>query len=306
MDCSDKTGLVYDLQRFAIHDGPGIRTLVYMKGCPIRCIWCSSPQTQKTSPEILHVESNCQKCGRCVEECPIDAIALSVETGISIDRDRCTGGGPCVDACLNQALTRVGKSMTVEELFKEVSKDSPFYRRSNGGVTMGGGESTMQHEFVAAFLKRCRQGCIHTVLETCGFVKWEHLEGLLENLDLVYLDVKHMDASVHKEITGASNELILENAGKVSALRPLIIRIPVLPGHNDSDDNIVNTAKFAAELDSNFQRIELLPYHKFGTQNYSGLGREYTLADIEPPDDDHMTRLKELVESCGIDAQIGG
>ena len=294
------------MQRFAIHDGPGIRTLIYMKGCPLKCLWCSSPQTQRPSTEILHIELNCKKCGRCIEVCSNNAITLSNNEAIEIDRKLCTSCGDCVEICLNQALKLAGKDITVEELFKEVNKDSPFYRRSNGGITVGGGEPTMQHEFVTAFLKRCKQIYIHTAIETCGYVKWEYLEKLLEYLDLVYFDIKHMDPLVHKELTGVSNELILDNIKKASALRPVIIRIPVAPGYNDSDDNILTTAKFAAGLGTNLQRIEILPYHKFGTHLYDQLDMEYKLKDVEPPSEEHMERLKELIESCGIKAQIGG
>lgn len=299
-------GLIYDIQRFAIHDGPGIRTLVYMKGCPIRCQWCSTPQSQKASFEILHNELHCKQCGRCVEVCPLQAITLSEEEGWKIDRELCTDCGDCVDACLNQALELVGKWMTVEELFGEVNKDSPFYRRSNGGVTVGGGEPTMQLEFVTTFLKRCRQSYIHTAIETCGLVKWERFQKMLDYVDLVYLDVKHMDDAAHRELTGASNQLILENARRVAAIRPLIIRVPIIPGYNDSDDNMLDTAMFAAELDENLQRVELLPYHKFGTQTYSRLGMEYKLEDIDVPTDSHMQRLKKIVESREMKVQIGG
>jgi len=277
-----------------------------MKGCPLGCLWCSSPQSQKPSPEILHIELNCKKCGRCVEACPVEAITLSEDEGVTIDGELCTSCGQCVEACPNQALELVGNYMTVEELFQEVDKDSPFYRRSNGGVTMGGGEPTVQHEFVTGSLKKCKQHYIHTAIETCGYVKWEHLEKLLEYLDLVYIDIKHMDDVVHGELTGVSNQLILENARRVAAIRPLIIRIPVIPGYNDSEDNILDTAMFVAKLDKNLQRIELLPYHKFGTQTYSRLGREYKLTDVESPGDDRMKRFKEIVESCGVRAQIGG
>jgi pyruvate formate lyase activating enzyme len=196
---------------------------------------------------------------------------MSEERGWETDRERCTACGACVDACLNQALERAGKDTSVEELYREIAKDSPFYRRSNGGVTVGGGEPTMQHEFVTEFLKKCKQNYIHTVIETCGYVKWEHLERILQYVDLLYFDIKHMDPVVHKELTGVSNELILENARQASAMRPMIIRIPIVPGLNDSDDNISATARFAAELGENLQRIELLPYHKFGTQTYGGL-----------------------------------
>ena len=299
-------GLVYNIGRFAIHDGPGIRTLVYMKGCPLRCLWCSSPQSHKMAPEILHNEVHCKRCGHCRETCSVGAITLSEEGNIKIDRVLCTLCGQCVEECPNQALEVVGNYMTVEEVFQEVKKDCPFYRRSNGGVTIGGGEPTMQHEFVLEFLKRCKQQYIDTAIETCGYVKWEHLGKLLEYVDLVYFDIKHMDAVVHKELTGVSNELILENARRSSALHPMIIRIPVVPGCNNSDDNILATAAFAAELGENLKRVELLPYHKFGVPTYRRIGKEYKLGYIEPPNDGHMKRLKGIVESSGVRAQIGG
>ena len=277
-----------------------------MKGCPAECLWCSSPESQKFSPEILYIELHCKKCGRCVEACPIGAIALFKEEGIRIDRELCTGCGQCVEACPNQALELIGNDITVEELFQEVKKDNPFYRRSNGGVTIGGGEPTMQHEFVTEFLKKCEQQYIHTAMETCGYVKWEYLKELLNYLDIVYFDIKHMDPLLHKELTGLSNELILENVRRTSALRTMIIRIPVVPGYNDSDANILATARFAAEIGENLKRIELLPYHQFGTQTYSQLGREYRLKDVEPPSDSHMKRLRGIVGSCGVSVQIGG
>ena len=241
-------GFIYDLQRFAIHDGPGIRTLVYMKGCPLKCLWCSSPQTQKSKPEIMHNKNNCQKCGRCIDVCPVHVFTISDEDGIIIDRELCTFCGQCVESCPNDALKLIGHHISFEELYQDVNKDSPFYRRSNGGVTVGGGEPTMQIEFVTAFLKRCKQTYIHTAIETCGYVKWDNMENLLKYVDLVYIDIKHMDPKVHKEITGVSNELILENAKKISAIKSMIIRIPVIPGCNDSDDNIAVTARFAFDL----------------------------------------------------------
>ncbi len=299
-------GLIYDIQRFAIHDGPGIRTLVYMKGCPLKCLWCSTPQTQKSSPEIIYIESNCKKCQRCVDDCPNKAIKLSDKGKIKIDRKLCNTCCQCVETCQNQALKLVGNQRTVEELFQDVMKDSPFYRRSNGGVTIGGGEPTMQHEFVSVFLKKCKEIYIHTAIETCLYVKWEDLEKILDHVDLLYFDIKHMDARIHKELTGVSNELILENARRASKMRPIIIRIPLIPGCNDSEENLLNTAKFAAELGENLQRIELLPYHTFGIHTYKQLGRKYELTDIEPPSEEYMIKLKELVESCGVKAQIGG
>lgn len=299
-------GLVYDIQRFAIHDGPGIRTLVYMKGCPLKCLWCSSPQTQKFSTEILYTESKCEKCLRCVDECPKKAIIFSDKEKIKIDRKLCNTCGQCVEICPNQALKLIGDQRTVEELFQDVMKDSNFYRRSNGGVTIGGGEPTMQHEFVAELLKKCKETYVHTALETCGYVKWENLEKILEYVDLLHFDIKHMDTLEHKKITGVPNELILENAKKAAKMRPIIIRIPLIPGYNDSEENLLNTGKFAAGLGENLLRVELLPFHKFGTGNYEQLGREYELKDLEPPSEEYMNKLKNLVESCGVKVQVGG
>lgn len=299
-------GLVYDIQRFAIHDGPGIRTLVYMKGCPLKCLWCSSPQTQKFSTEILYTESKCEKCLRCVDECPKKAIIFSDKEKIKIDRKLCNTCGQCVEICPNQALKLIGDQRTVEELFQDVMKDSNFYRRSNGGVTIGGGEPTMQHEFVADLLKKCKETYVHTALETCGYVKWENLEKILEYVDLLHFDIKHMDTLEHKKITGVPNELILENAKKAAKMRPIIIRIPLIPGYNDSEENLLNTGKFAAGLGENLLRVELLPFHKFGTGNYEQLGREYELKDLEPPSEEYMNKLKNLVESCGVKVQVGG
>jgi pyruvate formate lyase activating enzyme len=277
-----------------------------MKGCPLKCLWCSSPQTQKHSIEILHIKLNCKKCGHCIEVCPNNAITFSEDEIVKIDRKLCKSCGECVETCLNQALKLAGNNITVEELFQEINKDSPFYRRSNGGITVGGGEPTMQHEFVTAFLKRCKQIYIHTAIESCGYVKWENLKKILKYLDLAYFDIKHMDPRVHKELTGVSNEIILENIKKASELLSVIIRIPTVPGYNDSDENILATARFAAQLGKNLQRIEILPYHKFGTHLYDQLDMQYKLKDVEPPSDEHMEKLKELIESCGIKVQIGG
>ena len=299
-------GLITSVERFALHDGPGIRTLVFAKGCPMRCLWCSSPQTQRRTPEILYRDARCDRCRDCLGACPAEAMSCSEAEGVRIDREACTGCGECVEACPKEALELVGRQVSSEELVGEVLRDGPFYRRSGGGITLGGGEPTLQHEFVLEFLERCKRQNLHTVMETCAFVSWRRLEELLAYLDLVYLDIKHMDSAVHETLTGVPNRSILENAEQVSMLRPLIVRIPVVPGHNDSDDNILLTAEFARSLGGNLNRIELLPYHGLGVQTYAELGREYELPDVRPPDDRRMERLKGIVESLGVSAQIGG
>ena len=297
-------GIVCSLERFATHDGPGIRTLVYMKGCPLTCVWCSSPHTQSKLPDLLYTSSCCIGSDDCIAICPEKALQRSAGEPLQIDRDLCNACGICVEACTSRALEISGQSMTVDELFREVDKDSSFYRRSNGGVTVGGGELAMQPEFVSAFLKKCKEQYIHTAIETCGLAPWIGLESILQYVDLLHFDIKHMADKVHRELTGASNRQILENARKASKMCTMIIRIPVVPGCNDTEENIIATAKFAASLEGQVQRIELLPYHQLGMHRYTQLGKTYQLDDVETPDESHMERLKYIVMSAGVDAEI--
>jgi pyruvate formate lyase activating enzyme len=200
----------------------------------------------------------------------------------------------------------VGRWLTTEELFREVARDSAFFRRSKGGITVGGGEPTFQPEFVAEFLQRCKHSNIHTSIETCGYCPWEHLDNILEHTDTVFMDIKHMDDRVHRELTGIPNGLIRENARTVAQKRPLIIRTPVVPGLNDSEENVRATAEFAAQLGKNLLRIELLPYHELGLGNYERLGKNYRLNEVEPPSDEHMELLRRAVEDCGIEVRVAG
>ncbi len=300
------TGLVYDTERFALHDGPGIRTLVFLQGCPLHCLWCSSPHTMRGSPELLYDATRCSSSGRCVEACPQRAIALGDGGGIVIDRALCDGCGDCVAVCPSGALELAGESVTPKELFDAVVRDDAFFRRSGGGVTVGGGEPTAQAEFVAEFLALCKARYLDTAMETSAFVAWDRLETLLEHLDLVYMDVKHMDDEQHRRLTGVSNEVILENIQRTAQRCRVIVRIPVVPGFNDSEENIVETARFAASLADNLERLELLPYHRLGVDVYRRLGEDYGLGDVQQPTDDHLEALKTLAEQCGVTVKIGG
>ena len=304
------TGRVFNIQRYSIHDGAGIRTLVFFKGCPLRCLWCSNPESQKGQPELGYIRSRCvgaEDCGApCIAACPVGAIRLNKAGKAVIDRDKCDSCGKCAEACSKGALMVVGREMSVAEVMGEVEKDRPFYRRSGGGVTLGGGEPLAQHRFAAELLKSAHESYLHTAIETCGHAPWTHLAAVLEHVDLLQFDIKHMDPVRHKELTGQSNELILDNLRKVSSIKSpqdVIIRIPVVPGYTDSTENIRATAEFAAGL--GLRQIELVPYHRLGTSKYAQYGMAYQLEGCQPPSDADMARLRKIVEGVGL-TEVGG
>lgn len=297
-------GIIFDIQRYSTHDGPGIRTLVFMKGCPLSCQWCANPEGQKSSPEIRFLASKCvgaEKCkAPCIKACLHGAISLSKEGKPKTDRNLCQGCGKCAEVCLYGARRLSGRSVTIEELLVEVLKDEPFYRTSGGGVTMSGGEPIVQFEFTREFLKRCKERSLHTVIETCGYVPWKHIQETLEFVDLVYYDIKHMHPVKHKEQTGASNDLILRNGKNLlsTSKAQVVVRVPIVPGFNDSERNIEATAKFVAE--SGGKTIELLPYHRLGVSKYSQLDMEYEPKEVQRPSEELMQRLSGIVKSIGL------
>jgi len=292
------SGLVFDLQRYSIHDGPGIRTTVFMKGCPLRCLWCHNPEGQKPTPEIAYIESKCIGALKCLEVCPVGA--LTAEKGkIRIDRRICTNCGDCSEVCPSQALRLVGKRRTVTEVFLEVSRDSPFYRRSNGGVTLSGGEPLMQKTFARALFKKCLEHGIHTTLDTCGYAEWSDMKEVLEYTNLVLYDIKIMESENHKKYTGVPNDLILENAKRIACIGlPMIVTVPVIPSLNDDEENIKAVAGFARKY--GIKQIRLLPYHKLGRSKYRMLGRKYVLGNISPPKEYQICNLRKIIEQCDI------
>lgn len=299
-------GLIFGIERFALHDGPGIRTLVFMKGCPLRCVWCSSPQTQESHIEIAFDRSVCRESATCAASCPTQALVFFPGRDVRVNYALCDGCGKCVAVCPGNALKLVGRWLSPEELYREVARDGGAFRRSGGGITVGGGEPTFQSGFVAEFMRLCKRGAIHTAIETCGYCPWGRLEAILERTDLVFMDIKHMDSLAHRRLTGVSNELILENALRAAQKRPLIVRVPVVPGLNDAEENIRATAKFAAQLGKNFVRMDLLPYHKLGQGSYERLGRRYQLEEVEPPSDERMELLRGVASGCGIEVRVAG
>jgi pyruvate formate lyase activating enzyme len=299
-------GYLFNIQRYSIHDGPGIRTTVFLKGCPLRCYWCQNPESHREKPEVYFDQSLCTACGRCVTVCPSGASTLS-STSSLIDRSQCTACGKCVEVCPNEARRIIGRHTSTEEVFQEIKRDEIFYRKSGGGVTISGGEPLAQPEFTLNLLKLCRESGIHTALDTSGYAKWQTLAQVLNYCDLVLYDIKLIDSKQHMKYTGVSNRLILDNAKRIAGICPMWVRVTVVPGYcNDSVEKIEATAKFIAAELGNSVRVCLLPYHRLGEAKYERLGRLDGPTHIQPPTDDSLLKFKEVFESYGFETQIGG
>lgn len=281
--------MIFDIQKCSIHDGNGLRTLVFFKGCPLRCKWCANPESQSYRAEIMEAPKNCIGCGACVKVCP--AGAIQVDNEMRIDREKCTSCFQCVDRCFSEAKYLVGKEYDVDGLYKEIEKDKIFYDIRGGGVTFSGGEPLTQPRFLTDIARRCHEEGVHVQIESCGYGEFEQFRSALPFIDAMFIDVKQMDPFVHRELTGVGNERILENIRKIDAFGiPITVRTPVVPGCNDSRENIVKTAEFIRSLE-HAKGYELLPYHRFGVGKYKALGRDYLLPDIEPPSEETMLSL---------------
>lgn len=299
MISADMTGTVFNTQKFSIHDGTGIRTLIFMKGCPLRCIWCSNPESQRTGPEVMFVRSKCTGCGKCAALCREAAVD---DVTFDIDRSRCVKCGLCTSKCYAGAKKMTGRQVTVREMMELIEKDRIFYTNSGGGVTVGGGEPAMQHGFVEELLKACRESHIHTAIETCGYGRWQDICGMFDNADQIFFDLKAMDPELHRRLTGVSNELILHNAEQVAVRgKDVIFRIPLIPGCNDSLTNIEETGAFVGGLSGNGSNvsIEVLPYHDLGRDKYRWLDMDYGLEDTGKPDATQVEELKTILKDHG-------
>ena len=298
------TGMVVNIQNFCTEDEPGIRTTVFLKGCSLRCKWCSNPETIHPKPELAYKQSACigeQECGACLKVCPETAIFVPHPGGkVEINWDLCTNCGKCVPECPPHALYLHGTTMTVDDVLEQVEKDAPFFAESGGGITVSGGECLLQADFVTALLEEAHNRGITTAIETASNVPWENYEKVLPHVDFVYHDIKSMDSAKHEKWTGVKNTRILENLAKAYVAFPdkkFIARTPLIPGVNDSPDDIRAVVAFIRPH-KNVIKYELLPYHRFGQSKYGFLGRVYELADFEPAPQEHIDMLRAIVDEA--------
>lgn len=298
-------GIIFDIKRYAIHDGPGIRTTVFFKGCPLHCWWCHNPEGVILEPELIFKKNRCIKdCTECISYCKRGALS-SVGQYISINREKCNLCSECIHVCPSGALEIIGKEMSVREVMEEIEKEIIFYDESGGGVTFSGGEPLMQPEFLSALLKECKERNIHIAMDTCGYAPSEIINRISDKVDFFLYDIKMMDAKKHQEYTGMPNKLILENLKKLAGGGNILaVRFPVVPGINDDSDNIKKMAEFILSLKT-IEDISLLPYHRAGSEKYKRLDRADRMEEIQPPSDEKIIEIKKKLEHYGFKVKIG-
>jgi pyruvate formate lyase activating enzyme len=290
------TGTIFDIRKYSIHDGPGIRTAVFFKGCPLDCWWCHNPEGKSFKPELLLRPSRCISCGACAEACHQEAIDSQLKT----DRERCTVSGECVAVCSAEARELTGREVSVDQVLSELESDRIFYETSNGGITFSGGEPLAQIRFLVVLLIGCKNMGLHTAVDTSGFTAWQNLEKVRPLVNLFLYDIKLMDDNRHRLWTGVSNKRILANLQMLAgAGQEVLVRIPIIPGINNDEDNLRQTGEFLAAL-PRVPAVQLLPYHNIAEAKYAGLGIEYRLENIRPPSEKDMQRHRGLLEAFGL------
>ena len=300
-----KSGIVFDFKKYSIHDGPGIRTTVFLKGCPLSCWWCHNPESISVEPAVLYRPERCIGCGACLKACPTKAISATPE-GFFADPALCNGNGACADVCPSMAREKVGRLMTSREVLDVIRKDIPFYDESGGGATFSGGEPLLQPEFLWGLLKGCRKMGVRTAVDTTGFAQASILLETASRTDLFLYDLKHMDPEKHKTYTGVDNTLILENLRKLTESGAKVaIRIPLIPGINDDAENIERTGSFVSGL-KNIVSVHVLPYHAAARNKYAKWGKSYRLPDTLPPSAEEQQAAAESLKSFGLNVLIGG
>ncbi|QPK00538.1 glycyl-radical enzyme activating protein [Enterobacter mori] len=307
MKTNENVALIFDIQGFSVHDGPGGRTLIFFKGCPLHCTWCSNPEGECSNREIMFREESCRQCYNCMEQCPEKAITVIAGGKITFDRARCQQctSLTCVEYCYDSALGIAGKYYTQQELIQKIERDRRFWG-SGGGITLGGGEMMSQYKFAARFLEQCHRSYIHTAIETSGYASWSHYQEVLKHTDWVFIDIKHMNDARHREGTGVSNTLILDNIRKMAQHHGtfrLIPRIPIIPGFNDDDCNLRETADFLHQI--GLREVNLLPFHRLGSSKYDQLNRLYEFAETASLTQEQLSIMKAHFETLSIECYIG-
>jgi pyruvate formate lyase activating enzyme len=300
------TGFITNFQDYAVHDGFGLRVILFLKGCSLRCTWCQNPESISDELELYYHEKLCKNCGKCIEACEVKALKDDIQN--RVDRSKCTKCMKCVDVCPRGALARVGNRITSDEVLKIFLDYKVFFDASdNGGITLSGGDPVCQPEFAIDVLQKCHAAGIHTAMETAGYTEYSTLARIVEHLDLLLFDLKHMDSAVHRKGTGVANELIHENLIRLRKDFPdleIIIRIPLIPGFNDDEENVSATAKFLAEIGIN--KLDILPFNILASAKYNALGRKWKHAGVERQEDEYLARLKECAQKYIADMTIGG
>jgi len=308
-----KSGIIFDIQRFSIHDGPGIRTTVFLKGCPLSCLWCQNPESIRKRKEIMFIERRCISCGKCQEVCPLEAI--NFESRERVDRSRCDLCGQCISVCDANALRMVGREITTALLLEEVMRDLPFYIESGGGVTLSGGEPLIQLNFCLEFLMLLKEKGINTCVETAGLLSWSSLKAIIPFVDLFLYDLKVIDSEKHQRFTGAGNDLIMENAARLSASGASVeFRMPLVPGYNDDEEDLGRMTNFIKDVTckepcSRGSRpkptLHILPYHQLGISKYEQLGEYYPLMGVPTPSAELMEAINSMCERLGVKVKVG-
>lgn len=308
MNVIERKAFIFNKQKYNMYDGPGVRTLIFFKGCPLRCKWCSNPEGLERKYQIMLKPASCVSCGACVPVCPVGIHSISKDGEHIIDRSiDCLGCGKCVEACLYSALTIAGQQCTISELLDYVEEDRAFYDQSGGGVTLGGGEVTSQPEAATNLLMACKQVGINTAIETCGYAKKENLLKIAEFVDMFLFDMKHIDPDRHFELTGVRNEMILENLEELLHRRYNVkIRMPMLKGINDSEDEIRRVIEFLMPYREykNFKGIDLLPYHKLGVNKYNQLGMDYPIEGDPSLGDEDLDRIEGWIKEYDFPVSV--